>query len=169
MLAGKVAGKTAALLNRFALYNKRVTSMSINQMTGVEFWQSMITGEIPHPPMTETIPMSIVSAKKGMTLFEVKADDRHLNPVGGVHGGFAATVMDSVTASAVHTMLEAGVGYATVDLNVKMLRSVPKNVKLLAKGEIINISKSIGVSEGTLKDEKGKLYAHSTATYMILR
>ena len=57
--------------------------MSINQMTGLEFWQSMITGEIPHPPMTETIPMSIVSAEKGTTLFEVKADDRHLNPVGG--------------------------------------------------------------------------------------
>ena len=101
-------------------------------------------------------------------LREVKADMRHLNIFGGVHGGFSATVMDTVTGCTVHTMLSAGTGYATIDLSVKMLRPVPRDVRLLAEGLIINVSKSLGVSEGTLKDETGKLYAHATATCMLL-
>jgi len=130
--------------------------------------QALAQEKIPHPTMAETIPMECILAEKGRIVFEVKADARHLNPLGGVHGGFAATVLDSATGCVVHTMLAAGVGYATVDLNVKMLRPVPKNVLLVAEGLIINISRSLGISEGTLKDKNGKLYAHCTATCMLL-
>ena len=98
-----------------------------------------------------------------------RADGRHLNPLGGVHGGFAATVLDSVTGCAVHTMLEAGVGYGTVDLHVKMLRPVPRDVDLVAEGRVINLSKNLGVAEGTLKTPDGKLLAHASATCMIQR
>jgi uncharacterized protein (TIGR00369 family) len=89
--------------------------------------------------------------------------------MGGVHGGFAATVLDSVTGCAVHTLLNAGVGYGTIDLNVKMIRTVPKNEKLIAEGKIINLSKSLGISEGTLKSQDGKLLATATATCMIIK
>lgn len=75
--------------------------------------------------------------------------------------------MDSVTGYAIHTMLNAGVGFGTIDLNVKMLRPVPKNTMLIAEGSVLNISKSLGVSEGTLNNEAGKLFAHLTATCMI--
>jgi uncharacterized protein (TIGR00369 family) len=129
----------------------------------------MAAGVFPAASITETIPMKVLSVKEGEVIFEAQADARHLNPLGGVHGGFAATVMDSVTGCAVHTMLEAGVSYGTIDLNVKMLRPVPKNTRLLATGKVINMSKSLGVSEGVLKDESGKIYAHSTATCMIIR
>ncbi|MCF6299901.1 MAG: PaaI family thioesterase [Proteobacteria bacterium] len=141
--------------------------MLIDNMTGLEIMQAMVQGSIPHPSITKTFPMKCVLAKKGKIIFQVKADERHLNPLGGVHGGFSATVMDSVTGCVVHTMLDAKVGYATVDLNVKMLKPVPRDTKLIAEGTIIKVSKSLGVSEGTLKDEAGKLYAHSTATCMI--
>lgn len=141
--------------------------MSIQNKTGLEIMQAMAQGEIPHPSIAATIPMTCILVEKGRVVFEVKADERHLNPLGGIHGGFAATVMDSVTGCVVHTMLSAGVGYATVDLNVKMLKPVPKNMTLIAEGLIIKVSKSLGISEGTLKDEDGKLYAHSTATCMI--
>jgi uncharacterized protein (TIGR00369 family) len=143
--------------------------MSINKMSGLEIMKAMVAGKIPTASIAKTIPMNGVLAEEGKVQFEAVADDRHLNPLGGVHGGFSATVMDSVTGCAVHTMLEAGVGYGTVDLNVKMLKAVPKNVQLIAEGKVIHLSKSIGVSEGTLKDRDGTLYAHATATCMILR
>ncbi len=130
--------------------------------------QAMEQGVIPYPPMAETVPMRFIEVEKGRMLFEVKADKRHLNLFGGVHGGFSATVMDTVTGCAIHTMLGVGTGYATIDLSVKMLRPVPKDVLLLAEGTIINISKSLGVSEGTLKDETGKIFVHATATCMLL-
>ena len=130
---------------------------------------AMAAGKIPPASIASTIPMKIVTAEYGKVVLEATADERHLNPLGGVHGGFAATVMDSVTGCAVHTVLESGVGYGTVDLNVKMLRPVPRNVTLMAEGRVINISKSLGISEGVLKDAEGKIYAHATATCMILR
>lgn len=138
------------------------------EMTGLEFLQAMIDGHIPRASISETIPMDLHSISKGEASFNVKADQRHLNPLGGVHGGFAATVLDSVTGCAVHTTLEAGVGYGTIDLNVKMCRPVPKDKTLLAIGKVINLSKNLAISEGQLIDEDGKLYAHATATCMII-
>ncbi len=137
-------------------------------MTGLEIMQAMQQEAIPYPPMAETVPMRFKEVEKGRMAFEVKADERHLNIFGGVHGGFSATVMDTVTGCAVHTMLGAGTGYATIDLSVKMLRPVPQDVRLFAEGTVISITKSLGVSEGTLKDETGKIYAHATATCMLL-
>ncbi|MFT5741937.1 MAG: hypothetical protein ACI822_003279 [Gammaproteobacteria bacterium] len=128
-----------------------------------------MNGELPHPSIAATIPMVFVEADAGRVLFEARAGERHLNPLGGVHGGFIATVLDSVTGCAVHSMLEAGVDYATIDLNVKMLRPVPRDSRLIAEAKVINISKSLGVSEGTLKDENGKLLAHATCSCLIKR
>ena len=142
--------------------------MPRKEMSGLEIMQAMVAGEIPPATIAETFPMKGISAEYGKVIFEASADDRHLNPLGGVHGGFSATVLDSVAGCAVHTVLEPGVGYGTIDLNVKMLRPVPKGVPLIAEGKLIHISKSIAVSEGTLKDSAGKIYAHATATCMIL-
>ena len=138
-------------------------------MNGLEFLTAMRTGQIPPPSISETMPMQPVEVAEGFIEFEVQADHRHLNPLGGVHGGFAATVLDSVTGCAVHTMLEAGVGYGTIDLNIKMCRPIPKNQKLIATGNVINISKNLGISEGKIIDTDGKLSAHATATCMITR
>lgn len=143
--------------------------MDLSTMSGLEIMQAMLTGKIPPASMSSVIPMTGISVEYGEVLFDTMADDRHLNPMGGVHGGFAATVLDSVTGSVVFSALEAGVSYATVDLNVKMVRPVPRRVRLLAEGKLINMSKSLGISEGTLKDEQGKIYAHATSTCMILR
>lgn len=143
--------------------------MSINKMSGVEVLQAMISGDIPAASISHTMGMKATSVEKGKVIFEVIADDRHLNPLGGVHGGFAATTLDSVTGCAVHSMLEAGVGYGTVDLNVKMVRPIPMNTKLISEGRVLNISRSLGISEGSIQDESGKIYAHATASCMIIR
>jgi len=141
----------------------------MKNLSGLELMQAMVAGQLPMPPIAHVIPMTGVAAEHGRVVFEAQADERHLNPLGGVHGGFAATVLDSVTACAVHTVLDAGVGYATVDLNVKMVKAVPRGVPLIAEGRVIAVSRSLGISEGTLKDADGTLYAHATATCLIIR
>lgn len=82
--------------------------MNIKNMTGLEILQAMVTGELPHASISNTIPMLINKVEEGRVTFHATADDSHLNPLGGVHGGFAATVLDSVTGCAVHSMLDAG-------------------------------------------------------------
>jgi uncharacterized protein (TIGR00369 family) len=138
-------------------------------MSGLEFIQAMIDGKLPHPTMADTVPMRISAVDRGHVTFKARADGRHLNPLGGVHGGFAATVLDSVTGCAVHTMLEAGVGYGTIDLNVKMLKPVPLDQELIAEGRVIHVSKTLGISEASLRDGEGTLLAHATCTCAILR
>src|SRR5262249_28422567 len=138
-------------------------------LTGLEIIQAFVEGRVPGPSIMETIPMRFAEVQKGQVRFHARADHRHLNPMGGVHGGFAATVLDSVTGCAVHTMLDKGVSYGTVDLNVKMLRPVPRDVDLIAEAKVIHLSRSLGVSEGTLKTEDGKLLAHATASCFVRR
>ena len=145
------------------------TEIKYPDLSGLEILQQIVDGTLPHPSIAKTIPMKFALAEKGRVVFEATATEQHLNPMDGVHGGFIATVMDSVTGCAVHTMLEPGIPYGTIELNVKMMRPVPTNTKLLAEGKVINISRSLGVAEGTLKDEAGKLYAYASTTCMIIR
>ncbi|WP_278363437.1 PaaI family thioesterase [Acinetobacter schindleri] len=143
--------------------------MDIKNLSGLQIMQEMCNGNLPMPSMATTIPMKPTLIEIGQVTFEVQADQHHLNPLGGVHGGFAATVLDTVTGCAIHTVLEAGTGYGTIDLNIKMCRPIPQNRPLTAIGQIINTSKNLAISEGKIIDEDGKLYAHATATCMIFR
>jgi len=143
--------------------------LDIKNMSGLELLSAMVDGVLAPPSISETIPMKMDVIEKGNVKFIVKADSRHLNPVGGVHGGFAATVLDSVTGCAVHSTLDAGVGFGTVDLNIKIMRPIPINTQLFAVGRVINISRNLAVSEGDIKDAEGKIYAHATCTCSIIR
>lgn len=143
--------------------------MNVKETSGIELLRAMKDGQIPPSPIADTVPMRIKDIESGSIRFVVKADKRHTNPLGGVHGGFAATVLDSVMGCAIFTTLEPGVGYTTIDLNIKMIRPIPFDVELFAEGRSIHVSKSLGVSDGHIKDSEGNLYAHGTCTCMILR
>ena len=136
-------------------------------MTGLEVLNAIKEGKIPAPSISQTMPMNIISVEFGCVTFEATADKRHLNPLGFVHGGFAATVLDSVTGCAVHSTLDSNVGYATIDFNIKMLKKIPLGETLIAKGNTIKTLNQLGFAEATLKDSKGNLYAHATATCII--
>lgn len=142
--------------------------MNPKELSGLQILQLMCAGKLPAPAMSETIPMYNGRVKEGEIQFTIQADHRHINPLGGVHGGFAATVLDSVTGCAVFTALQAGVSYGTIDLNVKMCRPIPQNTELEAIGTLINISRNLAIAEGRIVDDSGKLYAHATATCMII-
>ncbi len=139
-----------------------------HHMTGLEILKAMAAGELPAPSICETMPMQMLAAESGTVTFSCQADERHFNPLGGIHGGFAATVLDSVTGCAIHSMLQAGVSYGTIDLNVKMCRPLKPQQRYLAVGKVVNLSKNLAISEGQIVDEAGKIYAHATATCMIL-
>ena len=139
------------------------------EMTGLEMMQAFAQGLVPEPGIAKTMPMKPLEVEHGRIVFSAIADERHTNPLGGVHGGFAATVLDSVTGCATHTVLAVGEGYGTTDLNVKMCRPLPFNKQLIAEGKMINAGRNLVISEGYIRDEDGKLYAHATATNMIIR
>ncbi|GAA0782339.1 MULTISPECIES: PaaI family thioesterase [Pseudomonadati] len=143
--------------------------MNLREMTGLQIMQAMLDGHIPAPSITQTMPMKAIKVSEGEITFEAQADERHLNPMGGVHGGFAATVLDSATACAVHSALPAGASYATIDLNVKMVRPVPKNQAVFATGKLINLSTSLAIADATLTDKQGRLLATACASCMVSR
>lgn len=143
--------------------------MTPTSMTGLEVLQAILAGKLPMPSIAETMPMQVIEIGKGFVKFTAKADKRHLNPAGGVHGGFFATVLDSVLGNAVFSELEAGVGYGTVDLAVKMLAPLPMDEEVIAEARVVHLSRRMGVAEGTIRNQSGKLIAHGTTTCLILR
>ncbi|HTE40622.1 MAG TPA: PaaI family thioesterase [Steroidobacteraceae bacterium] len=145
------------------------SSVNESTLTGLEYMQAVVAGKIPMPPMAETIPMRCTAADYGSIHFSARADARHLNRAGNVHGGFTATILDSVTSCALRTTLEAGVGFVTIELNVKLMKPVPRDTDLVAEGKIVNVSRRLGVAEARLMDDQGTLCAHGIATFMLSR
>ncbi len=140
-----------------------------SQMTGLEYFEAMVRGDVPHAEMAKVVPMRFVAAAHGYIRLVAQADARHTNPYGPVHGGFAATVLDSAGACAVQAALEAGVGSTTIDLHVKYMRPVPEDTAMIAEARVTHLSRRLGLADATLKDEAGKLYATASITCMILR
>jgi len=141
--------------------------LNIDALSGLQILEMMIRGELPPPPMAQTIPMRLESVAEGAVVFTASAGREHLNPLGLVHGGLAATVLDSATGCAIHTRLPAGAFYSTLDLSVKMLKPVPRDTHLICRATVVDIGKRVAVAEGRLTDEEGTLYAYATSTCMI--
>ena len=110
--------------------------MNIEKITGLEIMEAIVREELPYPTMTESIPVKVLKVEKEKVVFNAIANNKYLNTQFCVHGVFASTVLDSVTGCAVHTLLGAGVAYGTIDLNIKMIRPVPKDENLIAEGNI---------------------------------
>lgn len=143
--------------------------MNTQEMSGLDLLNAVMSGQLSPSAMAGTVPMTFVDIEFGHVKIIARADNRHLNPMGGVHGGFAATVLDSATGCAVHSALEAGISYGTIDLQVKMLRPVPRDQELVAEGNLVHISRNLATSEGILKSAEGKLLATATATCFLKR
>ncbi|MBZ0112786.1 MAG: PaaI family thioesterase [Thermoanaerobaculia bacterium] len=138
-------------------------------MSGLEVLQAILDGEWTFPSMAKTLPMQLVEFSRGRVVMAGTADERHLNPAGGVHGGFYAVLLDSVLGNAVGTELSAGDSYTTVDLNIKMLAPMPLGEEVIAEGLVIKVSRSVGAAQGTVRDARGKVLAHGTTTCYIRR
>jgi uncharacterized protein (TIGR00369 family) len=135
---------------------------------GLSFLKAMIAGEIPPPPMTETLGFSLVEAESGRAVFEGQPKFAHYNPIGVVHGGFAATLLDSALGCAVHSTLAKGEAYTTLEFKINLVRPLTAETgPVRAEGRIVHRGRKVGTSEAKLTDRDGKLYAHATTTCMI--
>lgn len=142
------------------------------QMTGLEFLRYATS--LPHdqrPPIIgDLFGMQILSLDEGEVGFSIQALPTAANPLGNLHGGACATLLDSVMGCAVHTTLPAGVGYGTLELKVNYIRTVPVDGRtLVGTGSVVHVGRSTATAEGRVVDPDGKLVAHGTTTCMILR
>jgi uncharacterized protein (TIGR00369 family) len=136
--------------------------------TGLDFLQGVIDGRHPAPPIAQTLGFALVAVEKGRAIFEGTPQHKHYNPIGVVHGGFAMTLLDSALGCAVHTTLDKGDAYTTLEIKVNLVRPLTKDTGLIrAEGRILHRGRTLGTAEGEIKDAGGKLYAHATTTCMI--
>ncbi len=135
---------------------------------GLSFLQAMIDGTLPAPPIAATLGFRLVAVSEGRAVFRGMPEFRHYNPIGVVHGGYAATLLDSAVGCAVHTTLKKGEGYTTLELKLNLVRALTQETgQIEAEGRIVHRGRSVATAEGYLRDQAGRLYAHATTTCMI--
>lgn len=145
-----------------------LSAQAVPQMSGLAFLQAIADGRLPQPPIAATLNYRLSSVSAGRVVFTGAPQEYHYNPIGTVHGGIAATLLDSAMACAVQTMLPQGAGYTTLEIKINYVRPILAGVgELQAIGEAIHVGRRVGTSEGRLVDAAGKLYAHGTTTCMI--
>ena len=137
-------------------------------LDGIDLIRGIMAGKYPAPPISKVLGMSIDEAEPGRVVFGYTATFDHYNPLGSVHGGIAATLLDSAMGCCIHTTLKAGIGYTTVEIKVNYVRAMTdKTGPVRAEGKVINAGARIATSEGKLFDASGKLLAHGTTTCLI--
>ena len=135
---------------------------------GLSFLKAMIAGELPAPPIMQTLGFMLAEVEPGRALFRGTPEFRHYNPIGTVHAGFAATMLDSCMACAVHSTLAKGESYTTLEFKINLVRPLTEKVgPVTAEGLVLHRGRTIATSEGYLKDAAGKLYAHANTTCVI--
>lgn len=140
----------------------------LRQLSGLDFLRGIIEGRLPAAPISQLIGFRITRADPGEVTFESTPEFRHYNPIGSVHGGYMATLLDSCMACAVQTTLPAGRGYTSLELKVNFVKALTEaSGPIRAEGRVVHAGRRQGTAEGYLRDEKGRLYAHGTTTCMI--
>ena len=137
-------------------------------MAGSAFLRAMAARELPPPPIAALMGFDIEEVGEGRAVFTVEPREYHYNPIGVVHGGLAATLLDSAMGCAVHSMLPEGRAYTTLELKVNFVRALRGDMGLVrAIGKVIHLGGKIATAEGSILDAAGKLYAHGTSTCLL--
>jgi uncharacterized protein (TIGR00369 family) len=140
-------------------------------MSGLEHLEAIRDGRLPPPPIAELMGFDLVEVGVGRATFSIEPGERHYNPIGVVHGGLAATLLDSAMGCAVQTMLDPGVAYTTVGLNTSFVRPMTIDTgQVLCEGTVVHAGSRVATAEGRLFSVRtGKLIAHGTCACVILR
>ena len=136
--------------------------------SGLETLRAIFAGELPRPPIGDTLDFVPIRMEEGVAVFQGRPQIRHYNPLGTVHGGWFATLLDSALGCAVHSALPAGKGYTTLELKLNLVRALTEAVPLVrAEGKLVHLGRNIATSEARLAGPDGKLYAHGTTTCLV--
>ena len=140
------------------------------KLSGMEYIEAIFNGELPAPPISELMGFRGVSAESGRAVFEMEPGPQHYNPIGSVHGGIALTLLDSAMGCAVHTLLERGVRYTTLEVKTNFVRPITADTGLVrCEGIVIHRGSRVATAEGKLTDADGKLLAHGTTTCLLFQ
>jgi uncharacterized protein (TIGR00369 family) len=141
---------------------------ALKSMSGLEIMQAIARGDLPGAPIAKLMNMSGVEVAEGRVVFQGVPGSEHYNPIGTVHGGYAATLLDSAMGCAVHTALAAGKQYTTLTLEVKYIKALTDKVgPVFAEGKVVALGGRQATAEGFLRDTAGVLYAHGTTTCLV--
>ena len=136
--------------------------------TGLEVMQAMLRGEIPYAAIAKTLDFTLMEIDAGRAVFQGRPLAQHLNPLGTVHGGWAATLLDSALGCAVHTLMPPGRGYTTAELGVNYVKGLtPRVARVRAEGKVIHCGRQLATAEARLVGPDGTLYAHATTTCLV--
>jgi uncharacterized protein (TIGR00369 family) len=138
------------------------------EMSGLEFVRGLADGTLPLNTIAETLGYDIAEAESGRVVVTAEPGEDHLNPAGTVHGGLAATMLDSCMGLAIQSTLEAGLGSTTLEFKISFLRPItPETGSIKAEGLVITRGRRVGTAEGRLTDSNGRLLVHGTTTCLI--
>jgi uncharacterized protein (TIGR00369 family) len=148
----------------------RVFTEAGRSLSGLELLQKVVAGELPRPPIADLMNFDLVEVRESFAVFTVEPAEYHYNPIGVVHGGLAATLLDSAMGCAVHSTLPAGAAYTTLEIKVNFVRAITvKTGPLRCEAKVIHAGARTATAEARLIDASGKLYAHGTTTCLVIR
>ena len=137
-------------------------------LTGLELMQGVLEGSLPYATIARTLDFVMVEVGKGRAVFQGTPGPQLLNPMGTVHGGWFATLLDSALGCAVHTMMPPGRSYTTAELGVNLVKAItPKVQRVRAEGKVIHCGRQLATAEARLVGPDGTLYAHATTTCLV--
>jgi uncharacterized protein (TIGR00369 family) len=137
-------------------------------MPGIDFVRAMFAGKLPTPPIMQTVEPFDCTAEPGIVVMHSTPGFRHYNPIGSVHGGYAATLLDSAMGLAVHSMLPAGTGYTTLEFKISFIKGMTKDSgPVRSEGRTLNVGRRTATAEARITDAKGRLLAHATTTCLV--
>lgn len=137
-------------------------------LSGIQLFEAMFEGRLPPPPIGATLSFLPVHITPGHAVFQGKPQFGHYNPLGTVHGGWFATLLDSALACAVHSQLPAGKSYTTLELKMNLVRALTEDVPLVrAEAHVVHPGKQVATAEGRLVGPDGRLYAHASTTCLV--
>jgi uncharacterized protein (TIGR00369 family) len=140
----------------------------ILHLSGMEQMQALLRGELPYAEIAKTLDFTIIEVSEGRAVFQGTPGPTHRNPMGGIHGGWYATLLDSALGCAVHTMMLPGRSYTTAELSVNLVKAIsPKVQRIRAEGTVIHCGRQLATAEARLYGPDGTLYAHATTTCLV--
>jgi len=137
-------------------------------MSGLQMMEAMLRGDLPYAAIARTLNFQIMEVSPGRALFQGTPLPEHRNPMGGIHGGWYATLLDSALGCAIHTTMPPGRGYTTAELGVNLVKAIgPKAPRVRAEGKVVHVGRQLATAEARLYGPDGTLYAHATTTCLV--
>lgn len=162
--------KSTTRSRTFTWDDSRVTLAGVRSLSGLDALKAVIAGRLPPPPMGRLMNIRLVDVERGYVVFEATPEEYHYNPMGMAHGGLAATLLDSAMGCCVHSHLDAGDRYTTLEIKVSYLKAMTAETGLVrAIATIVHIGRTVALAEARLVDASDIIYAHATSTCLIKR